>query len=233
MNPAKSLTPGRRYSAVIFDVDGTLYDQRRLRLVMAAELLRHYCFRWNRLGELRILAAYRKNRETGRFSENLEAEQYSAVARRFGVPDRTVRRLVEQWMRKAPLPHLFSCRDRRLQMLIASLRARGIAVIAYSDYPAAEKLKALRIPADGCFCSTDRGIQSLKPDPAALRAILKATGLSASDCLMVGDRLDRDGKAAEKASMDYLILPAGIGRKKAVRLLEQAAGLSETSENEG
>jgi HAD superfamily hydrolase (TIGR01549 family) len=226
MRNKTNLPPGGRpYRAVIFDMDGTLYHQRALRLLMAAELLRH-CLRHGRKGlrDCEILSSYRKIRETGCFSENWETDQYDAVARRYHVTRDAVRRTVELWMQKIPLSHLYPCRDRQIQKLIPALRRHGISVFIYSDYPAAEKLKALRLSADGCFCASDRDIRRLKPDPAGLRAILNKTGLDVSDCLMVGDRCDRDGKAAENVGMDYLILPAGTGRKKAVGSLEQATG---------
>ena len=225
MEPGSSLSPGRIYRAVIFDMDGTLYRQRPLRLIMATALLRH-CLSPGGPRDCRILAEYRKNRETAAFSPDWETEQYSSVARRLRLPEDLVRRTVETWILRAPLTYLFACRDRRLQRLIPTLRGRGISVFIYSDYPAEEKLKALRLSADGCYCAEDPDIRRLKPDPAGLRTILKKNGLSAGECLMVGDRPDRDGRAAESAGMDYLILPAGRKRERAVRLLERASGCS-------
>ena len=54
-------------------------------------------------------------------------------------------------------------------------------------------------------CATDAEVARLKPDPAGLLAILRATGVDARRALMIGDRFDRDGVAASRAGMRALI----------------------------
>lgn len=205
------------YQAVIFDVDGTLYYQKPLRLIMAARLCLHYMVRPWRWTDLAILKTFRVLREKGEYGESRLADaQYQAVADHLDVPLERVRAVVEKWMEVCPRPYLRYCKDQRLAGWIISLRKAGVLTVAYSDYPVEEKLKALGIEMDFHFCATDAAINRLKPDPKGLTAILAALSLSAKECLMVGDRDEKDGECARRVGMDYQILPSMPGLRRAV-----------------
>lgn len=222
-----------KYKAVIFDVDGTLYDQRRLRLYMACALVRYCLLHPRRLGKMKILTAFRSWREKNGSNEtdpggnDLEAGQYEAVASVLGISAENVRSVVEKWMYGIPLRYIPLCGYKRLSDLIEHLHEKGIAAVAYSDYPVEEKLRVLGIRMDYCFCATDPEISCLKPDPRGIRSVLDQTGFSAGECLYIGDRDEKDGASARSAGIDYLILPKSMRRRNAPGLFENIRSPSE------
>lgn len=193
---------------VIFDVDGTLYDQSRLRKKMGRRLLSHYLFRpWNAY-DLQIIRVFRKERELMNFNpvKNIEEAQYSLCASKIKAPAETVKKVIEKWMYQAPLEYLYGCSYPGIQDFFTSLKKRNKKIAVYSDYPATEKLLALGLNADLVVSSTDKEVDALKPDPAGLTYIMKSLDISAEDCLFIGDRDELDGECARKAGMQYYIL---------------------------
>lgn len=200
--------------AVILDVDGTLYDQGRLRSRMAAKLASHFLTRPWSLNDLYILYRFRKMRE--QLSEiphsDVESTQYSTVAEALGCSRDRVKSVVSRWIYEEPLPLLKDCKYAGVDDFIALLRESGKHVAFYSDYPLAEKLEAMGISSDCNFCATDPSIDQLKPSPRGLTAILDKLGLEARECLMIGDRYERDGRSAESVGMPYIIIGKGDKR---------------------
>lgn len=193
---------------VIFDVDGTLYTQDKLRKRMLAALLGYYSIRPWLVQDLLILRYFRAEREkqAGYAGENLEADQYAWVAQGRRYPVQRVRSVVDRWMFRHPLAYLGACRYPGVSEFFAALRARGIIVGIYSDYPAQEKLAALGLEADIVVSSTDADINRLKPDPRGLVYIAQQLGLAPQQCLFVGDRPELDGACAAAAAMPCLIV---------------------------
>jgi phosphoglycolate phosphatase len=191
---------------VVFDVDGTLYDQRALRLTMLRALLAD-AFRTRSLDTLLTLRTFRRVREklgdTGDASF-MEA-QYARTASHHGKTTQQVRALVDDWMEKRPLAALGRYRYPHLEELFAGLRRHGKKVAVFSDYPAVDKLAAMRLEADPVVSATDPEIGRLKPDPAGLLEVLRRTGVAPQRTLMVGDRQDRDAAAAKRAGVMALI----------------------------
>ena len=191
---------------VVFDVDGTLYDQRRLRLGMLKQLLVH-TFQSRSLDTLMMLRTFRRVREA--LGEQAGADfmtlQYAQTASRHGTTPAAVRALTDEWMEQRPLPLLAACRYAQVAEVFAGLRANGKRIAAFSDYPAVAKLAALGLQADVVVCATDAEIARLKPDPAGLLSILRQTGVAPARALMIGDRFDRDAVAAERVGMRVLI----------------------------
>jgi phosphoglycolate phosphatase len=195
---------------VVFDVDGTLYDQRQLRLGMLRQLIVH-ALQTRSLDTLLILRTFRRVREAlGELGDDQTGAdfmtlQYAQTARRHGTTPAAVRALTDEWMERRPLPLLATCRYAQVAEVFAGLRAAGKQIAAFSDYPAVAKLAALGLRADVVVCATDAGIARLKPDPAGLLAILRQTGVAPGRALMIGDRFDRDAAAAERAGVRALI----------------------------
>ena len=122
-------------------------------------------------------------------------------------PER-VEKAVSFFMLEAPLKFLPEYRDEILFELINKLHREDVKVVVYSDYPVKDKLNALGIKADEVFTSADESIGCMKPDPRGIRVILEMLGLSADEAIMIGDRYEKDGLAAEKNKVDYIILPS-------------------------
>ena len=209
-SPATDQLDWTTIDLVVFDVDGTLYDQRQLRLGMLRQLTVH-AWQARSLDTLLTLHTFRRVREAlaelgdKQAGSDFMALQYAQTASRHGKTPAAVRALTDEWMEQRPLPLLAACRYAHVAGVFAGLRASGKRIAAFSDYPAVAKLAALGLQADVVVCATDPGIARLKPDPAGLLAILRQTGVAPERALMIGDRFDRDAAAAERAGMRALI----------------------------
>jgi HAD superfamily hydrolase (TIGR01549 family) len=208
---------GHRIEAVLFDVDGTLYTQPRLRMLMMAELamLPIHSRSIRRTGLVwRVLRQFRKDRERLRSSSDarapLEQMQYALTAERLGCSMAQVRSIVEEWIDRRPLRHLRSCRRPGLLQFVDHLVAHGVRVGAFSDYPVDEKLKALDVGA-ACslrVCATDREVDAFKPSPKGFLRACARWQLPPRAVLYIGDRSDVDGLGARSAGMLCVIIGA-------------------------
>ncbi|QRM56086.1 HAD family hydrolase [Sinorhizobium sp. BG8] len=190
---------------VVFDLDGTLYDQKRLRARMAMSLL-HGAVRSRTLRTLNILRVFRQCREemAGTATDFIN-RQFEETALRCGCSTDEVRGLVREWIEQRPLEYLGACRYAGVSGLFEALRRSGRTIAVFSDYAAVDKLRALALEADLVVTAADDDVRRLKPDPTGLRKILSATGLEAGRGLMIGDRFDRDWAAANRIGMPALI----------------------------
>ncbi len=192
---------------VVFDVDGTLYDAARLRRAMLVRLLAA-AWQARSLQALRVLRIFRQVREAlgDEGSPDFMDLQYTRTAARAGCDPQLVRALVLEWMEQRPLPLLPACRRPQVDTLFTALQASGKRLAVWSDYPAADKLRALGLRAEVVVSATDAEVARLKPDPRGLQMILARTGVPAGRALMIGDRVDRDALAAHRAGVKSLIL---------------------------
>lgn len=193
---------------VIFDVDGTLYDQRKLRMYMLIELLQYYFLHPRQLRDLKILRDFRREREKHAFDTvaNIEAAQYNWCALASGVSTEKVYSVVQKWIYKAPLRYIRYCQYPGVSELFENISRRGIKIAVFSDYPAEEKLDALGLHACCIVCSTDRDVDRLKPNSRGLLHISQILRVPVKQCLFIGDRNSHDGECARRAGMPYLIL---------------------------
>jgi FMN phosphatase YigB (HAD superfamily) len=192
---------------VVFDMDGTLYDQRKLRALMLGALIAE-AIRNRSLDTMLTLRAFRRAREQLAVSsagDFLDA-QYAIPATWRGHPEARVRALVAEWMEQRPLPLLAACRRPGVARLFGAIRGRGKKIGIFSDYPATEKLAALGLRADYVVSSTDLDVGRLKPDPTGLYKLICLAAVEPQRAVLIGDRIDRDSEVAARANMHALIL---------------------------
>ena len=205
------------YAGVVFDLDGTLYRQSPLRRRMLVELatspLRSGPLEAVR--SMRILKVFRQVREElrelGRPAVSLAELQYRTPAERLGADPGHVRRVVEDWMFDRPLRHLGPCRRPGTLELLEELRASGLRLGVFSDYPPEAKLAALGLKGmfDVTLSAVDSSINAFKPHPRGFEVSAQALGLAPAEVLYVGDRADVDGEGAKAAGMNCSLVGAG------------------------
>lgn len=216
----------RGVEAVVFDLDGTLYAQRPVRLRMAWALAAAVARGAERVRTPRLLQRFRAHRERLAEAEvhGIRVRQYADVATAVGGDAEDVRAVVERWMHRAPLPHLTAARDPGAARLFDDLRGRGVAVAVVSDYPAEAKLAALGLDADAVVDAEDPDVDVLKPHPAGILAALTRLGVAPARALTVGDRLERDGAAARRAGTAFVLRVWGRARDGGVTALDALVG---------
>jgi len=194
--------------AVIFDVDGTLYDQRKLRLKISWEMLRSLVGHPTGLKDLKILWDFRKAREKNAslIDGDIEKRQFEWGAKASNVSAEKVRQVVQYWMFTRPLFYLGACCYPGARDLFSKLKEKRIPIGIFSDYSAQDKLQALNLEVNVIVSATDLEVDRLKPDPKGLIITASKLKTPVKECLFIGDRDDMDGECARRAGMPYLIL---------------------------
>ncbi len=195
----------RSYGAVLVDLDGTLYRQRPVRLLMAIELL---VMGWSAIA---VLRAFRRSHEEVRLAERLERsspyeEQLRLTAARLGVAEARVRAIVEDWMVRRPMKWLGRFARKELLQELANYRSAGGKLALVSDYPATQKALAFSrwTHFDVVVSSGEAGGPArLKPHPEGYLTAAERVGVLPAHCLVIGDREDADGDAARAAGMGF------------------------------
>ena len=190
----------------VFDLDGTLYDQRAMRLRMAAMLAGHSLASFD-LQLPRIIAAYRRIREelAEEEVEAFEPRLIEKVAARFGRSEAKVAAVVSEWMEHKPLPLLRACRFDGVAELFHGLRRTGRVIGVLSDYPATAKLAKLELEADHIVAAADPDVMMLKPNPKGLMHMMALANAAPGETVMIGDRPERDGEAGRRAGVKTYI----------------------------
>jgi len=161
---------------------------------------------------LRWLRAFRTVREElrglGQAREPLDRIQFELPASRLAVPAEALETLVREWMWTRPLPFLRAALYSDVLPVLEALRAKGIPMGVFSDYPVREKLVALGL--DRFFrvqvSAVDPQINAFKPHPRGFLYASEQLGVEPGQVLFVGDRMDVDGEGARAAGQDFRIL---------------------------
>ena len=223
-------------SAVLFDVDGTLYHQGPLRAAMAAELLVAPVFQRGPRESIRLwkmLAAFRKARERLRANEatsqSLESLQYEYAAESVNVPVGRMREAVGEWILTRPNRYLPLVRRKGLRETLAWLRARDIQVGLFSDYPTRSKAEALGIAGSVSVhvCATDVEVNAFKPHPRGFLVACQQWAVDPATVLYVGDRSDVDAEGARRAGMSCVLVGRAAGPGVRMRRLSDLCAVVE------
>jgi FMN phosphatase YigB (HAD superfamily) len=217
---AGALTYGSRIcpaglKAIIFDVDGTLYTQARLRRAMAIRVVRHAIAHPLSGGRvIQVLRAFRSAQEYLRSagcSDSICGKQFQLTCEWTGLGDDQVRGIVELWMEKEPLPLLKGCLRPGLLAVLESAKAAGIGLGVFSDYAADKKLEAMGIRHyfNTICAAQDEEIGRFKPHPKGLEVTLNRLNVSPEHALYIGDRPDVDVEAAQRAGLRAVIIGSG------------------------
>jgi len=198
-----------RLQLVIFDVDGTLYNQSKLRKIMFIKLFSYYIIRIWKYRDLLILYHFRKEREkmAGYKGKDLEEEQYTWCAKKTNEKVSRIKRVIDKWIFNAPNDYLERCMYPDVNVFLSELKNNGIKTAVYSDYNASVKLAKMKVHVDFELSSTDKRVSALKPLPDGILVILNEMEVTdKKDCLFVGDRFELDGICAENAGVPFLLI---------------------------
>jgi HAD superfamily hydrolase (TIGR01549 family) len=195
-----------KFQAVIFDVDGTLYDQRRLRRAVVRRFAAVYSIKWFAgLRAARVLRAYRSAHEELRGCAYSEEMHLDLTAKKSGAPEPEIRELVARWMEAEPLDLLASCVYPGVAKLLQKLAERGIPCGIFSDYPAIDKLKAMKLSQFFTAVSCAAEVGWLKPNPRGLLSVLQSMEVKPDVAIYIGDR-QIDSAAAIQAGMKAVLI---------------------------
>lgn len=202
-----------RIQALIFDVDGTLYDDRRLRRALRYRVVRDQWYRpWRMFLIRRVLRQYGCVLESLRGAslpiEDLARTQLELTSRNCGVNLNQTGQSVKRWMEDEPVALMRRFAHKGLMDVLLCAKSRGLRLGVLSDYPASRKLHSLCLDHlfEAVVSSRDPHVGRLKPHPRGLEVLIERLGVSRSQTVYVGDRLDVDTAAAAAAGMHCVIL---------------------------
>ena len=182
--------------AVIFDLDGTLYDKSRLPFRLIIRQILH--------GKLFMLKRERSVRKElkGKYFGNGEKFEEAFFAN-------FQRKNAKKWYYEIYMPDTIKILKKHYHIApwvedcFMSLRNKGIKIAIFSDYGCVEeKLNAIGFDcqwADYIFDAPSLG--GLKPCKESFLKVCNTMEISPQNCLMVGDRDDTDGAGATATGM--------------------------------
>ena len=115
-----------------------------------------------------------------------------------------------EWIVRRPLKYLPRVVRPGARETLEALVDRGLKVGVFSDYPADEKLKALRLDhvVSLSIDATEPDVNAFKPHPRGFLKAAERWGLGADAILYVGDRPDVDAVGAAAAGMSCVVIGA-------------------------
>ncbi|MBQ8671970.1 MAG: HAD family hydrolase [Alphaproteobacteria bacterium] len=187
----------------IVDLDGTLYYQTPVRVMMLGEILFYLLCHPLRWKEIFVVYKFRQ------YYDKEQMIDIDTFSQNYNFDKDKVEKIIEEWMIRRPLKWIKFFADRKL---ISLLKKRKF--IVFSDYPTAEKLSALNIKPLGQYFCDNINIKLHKPDPQGLEYICKIHNLTPENICVIGDRFSHDGKCALKFGCEFVILSKNFIRRQ-------------------
>lgn len=211
-----NLEKNYKINAVVFDVDGTLYNQNKLRVYIAGLILKSIAKNPFKIyKDLKIVSEYRKNHEKLRLSPDTIKKfdkQVSLTAEKFNMDKDKAFETIYDWIHIKPLPYIKKTKRKDLNELIDWLKEKKIKTGLLSDYPCDMKAEILEIKdkVDLIKASTDDDIDVFKPETKGFLRMAELLNVKPQEMLYVGDRYKIDILGAINAN----VIPVLINKKK-------------------
>ena len=189
--------------AVVFDLDGTLYDKRFLPLRLIFSDLRHAF----------MLASERRARRMLKGTEFGDADTfYRTMFTHISTHQNVPYMVAKDWYFSQYLPLTVRILSKHYKAgeyvvpLVAELKKRGIKTAVFSDYRCvAEKVEAIGLnPNMFDYLEAAPELGGLKPNKQLFMRLLEVMGTKPEETLLIGDREDTDGDGARAAGMRFL-----------------------------
>ncbi len=101
------------YELYIIDMDGTLYFQRKMQLLMGLRLLGSALTGKRGAGELKTVLTYRKLREQCKGEKTPDDQLIEQIAQKKKTEPQSEKQIIEKWLYLLPLDVIAGCRDKK------------------------------------------------------------------------------------------------------------------------
>lgn len=203
MQCLKNWLENNEISAVIFDFDGTLYDNSKIAIKLITSRPRDM-FKMNAERQARKILK-------GSYFESEEKfldEFFSIAARK----RKFTKEKFSSWYTKVYLPCMVNVLHKkfsahpRVSELFAAIKSRGIKLALLSDYSfIAERMQAISLSTENVdIMKSSQELGGLKPAPELFFKLAEQLQVAPEKILVVGDRDDTDGQGARNASMKFV-----------------------------